>query len=63
TSLFLAGPQLSFLAVAAMILFAPFLRSQPIADPLDRLLGYVAFRRDIIAAIARRKNQECKNQG
>jgi competence protein ComEC len=38
-SLFLAGPQLSFLAVAAMILFSPILLPQPITDPLDRLIA------------------------
>ena len=39
TSVFLAGPQLSFLAVAAMILFSPILLPQPIVDPLDRLIA------------------------
>src|SRR4029450_13710653 len=39
SSLFLAGPQLSFLAVAVMILFAPLLMPQPIVDPLDRLIA------------------------
>jgi len=39
TSLFLAGPQLSFLAVATMIAFNPLLVRQPIADPLDRLIA------------------------
>jgi competence protein ComEC len=38
-SLFLAGPQLSFLAVAVMILAAPLLMPQPITDPLDRLIA------------------------
>jgi competence protein ComEC len=38
-SLFLAGPQLSFLAVAVMILAAPLLVPQPITDPLDRLIA------------------------
>jgi competence protein ComEC len=38
-SLFLAGTQLSFLAVAVMILFAPLLLPQPITDPLDRLIA------------------------
>lgn len=38
-SLFLAGPQLSFLAVAAMILFQPVLAPQPTTDPLDRLIA------------------------
>jgi competence protein ComEC len=38
-SLFLAGPQLSFLAVAAMIVFRPLLWRQPILDPLDRLIA------------------------
>ena len=39
SSLFLAGPQLSFLAVAVMILFAPLILPQPIVDPLDRLIA------------------------
>lgn len=38
-SLFLAGPQLSFLAVAVMILFSGVLLPQPITDPLDRLIA------------------------
>lgn len=38
-SLFLAGPQLSFLAVAVMILAAPLLMPPPITDPLDRLIA------------------------
>lgn len=38
-SLFLAGTQLSFLAVAVMILFAPLLMPGPITDPLDRLIA------------------------
>lgn len=38
-SLFLAGPQLSFLAVASMIVFQRFLAPQPILDPLDRLIA------------------------
>lgn len=38
SALFLAGPQLSFLSVAAMIYFAPWLTKQPIVDPLDRLI-------------------------
>jgi competence protein ComEC len=38
-SLFLAGPQLSFLAVAVMILAAPLLMPRPITDPLDRLIA------------------------
>lgn len=38
-ALFLAGPQLSFLAVAAMILFHPLLVLQPQYDPLDRLIS------------------------
>jgi competence protein ComEC len=38
-SLFLAGPQLSFLAVAAMIAFQSILAPQPITDPLDRLIA------------------------
>ena len=38
-SLFLAGPQLSFLAVATMIAFQPLLIPQPIDDPLDRLIA------------------------
>ncbi|MDX1946394.1 MAG: ComEC/Rec2 family competence protein [Pirellulaceae bacterium] len=37
-SLFMAGPQLSFLAVAVMILFAPLINPPPSADPLDRLI-------------------------
>ena len=36
---FLAGPQLSFLAVATMIAFQPLLEPQPIVDPLDRLIA------------------------
>ena len=38
-SLFLAGPQLSFLAVAVMILFSPLILPRPIVDPLDRLIA------------------------
>ena len=38
TSLFLAGPQLSFLAVAVMILFAPAINPAPSTDPLVRLV-------------------------
>src|SRR5207245_417773 len=38
-TLFLAGPQLSFLAVATMIAFQSLLISQPIVDPLDRLIA------------------------
>src|SRR5205823_10023160 len=38
-ALFLAGPQLSFLAVATMIAFQPLLVPQPIIDPLDRLIA------------------------
>jgi competence protein ComEC len=38
-SLFLAGTQLSFLAVATLIAFAPWLTRQPIVDPLDRLIA------------------------
>jgi len=38
-SLFLAGTQLSFLAVATMIAFQPLLVRQPIADPLERLIA------------------------
>jgi competence protein ComEC len=38
-ALFLAGPQLSFLAVAAMILFAPWLTRRVEYDPLDRLIA------------------------
>lgn len=38
-SLFLAGPQLSFLAVAVMILASPLLVPRPILDPLDRLIA------------------------
>jgi competence protein ComEC len=37
-SLFQAGPQLSFLSVAAMILFGRWLTRQAISDPLDRLI-------------------------
>jgi competence protein ComEC len=37
-ALFQAGPQLSFLSVAAMIYFAPWLTKSPIVDPLDRLI-------------------------
>jgi competence protein ComEC len=36
---FLAGPQLSFLAVATIIVFEPLLDRQPIIDPLDRLIA------------------------
>jgi len=39
SALFLAGPQLSFLAVATMIAFQPLLVSHPIVDPLDRLIA------------------------
>jgi competence protein ComEC len=39
SSLFLAGPQLSFLAVATMISFQSLLTPQPIIDPLDRLIA------------------------
>ncbi len=39
SSLFLAGPQLSFLAVAVMIIFAPLTLPQPIVDPLERLIA------------------------
>jgi competence protein ComEC len=38
-SLFLAGPQLSFLAVAAMIVSAPLIRPAPNTDPLARLIA------------------------
>jgi competence protein ComEC len=38
-SLFLAGPQLSFLAVATMIACQGVLMRQPIVDPLDRLIA------------------------
>jgi competence protein ComEC len=38
-SLFLAGPQLSFLAVATMIACQSALVPQPIVDPLDRLIA------------------------
>jgi competence protein ComEC len=38
-NLFLAGPQLSFLAVATMIAFQKQLSPQPIVDPLDRLIA------------------------
>lgn len=38
-ALFQAGPQLSFLSVAAMILFSHWLVSRPIHDPLDRLIA------------------------
>jgi competence protein ComEC len=38
-SLFLAGPQLSFLAVATMIAFQPWLVPQRIVDPVDRLIA------------------------
>jgi competence protein ComEC len=38
-SLFLAGPQLSFLAVAVMIVFQHVLAPQPNTDPLDRLIA------------------------
>lgn len=38
-SLFLAGTQLSFLAVATMIYFQRLLMTQPIVDPLDRLIA------------------------
>ncbi len=54
TSLFLAGPQLSFLAVAAMILFGPLLFRQPIVDPLDRLIAQT---RPLIVRIIRRTSQ------
>lgn len=40
-SLFLAGTQLSFLAVLAMIVFSPILSRPRIVDPLDRLLASV----------------------
>jgi len=39
SSLFQAGPQLSFLAVATMIAFQSWLIRQPIVDPLDRLIA------------------------
>jgi competence protein ComEC len=39
SALFLAGPQLSFLAVATMIAFQSWLVPQPIVDPLDRLIA------------------------
>lgn len=54
TSLFLAGPQLSFLAVAAMILFGPILFRQPIVDPLDRLIAQT---RPLIVRAARRTGE------
>ncbi|HEX5103336.1 MAG TPA: ComEC/Rec2 family competence protein [Pirellulaceae bacterium] len=38
-SLFLAGPQLSFLAVAAMIVFQRVLSPLPTTDPLERLIA------------------------
>lgn len=38
-SLFLAGPQLSFLAVAAMIVFRQVLSPPPSTDPLQRLIA------------------------
>jgi competence protein ComEC len=38
-SLFQAGPQLSFLAVATLIACQPVLLPQPITDPLDRLIA------------------------
>jgi competence protein ComEC len=38
-SLFLAGPQLSFLAVATMIAFQSWLAPQRIVDPIDRLIA------------------------
>jgi competence protein ComEC len=38
-SLFQAGPQLSFLAVATLIAFRNQLIAQPILDPLDRLIA------------------------
>ena len=37
--LFLAGTQLSFLAVATLMCGAPWLAPQPIEDPLDRLIA------------------------
>lgn len=37
--LFQAGPQLSFLAVATMIAFAPLLAPRLVVDPLDRLIA------------------------
>src|SRR5262245_50822029 len=39
SALFLAGPQLSFLAAATMIAFHPLLVPPPITDPLDRLIA------------------------
>src|SRR5262249_25771702 len=39
SALFLAGPQLSFLAVATMIAFHRLLVPQPVPDPLDRLIA------------------------
>lgn len=39
SALFQAGPQLSFLSVAAMILFAPWLTKQAEHDPLDKLIA------------------------
>lgn len=39
SSLFLTGPQLSFLAVVTMVAFQPLLAGQPIVDPLDRLIA------------------------
>jgi competence protein ComEC len=39
SSLFLAGTQLSFLAVATMIAFQPLLAPRPTVDPLDRLIA------------------------
>ena len=53
-SLFLAGPQLSFLAVAAMILFSPLLLPQPILDPLDRLIAQTRPLAGALAADGRR---------
>jgi competence protein ComEC len=38
-ALFQAGPQLSFLSVAAMILFAPWLTQRVEYDPLDQLIA------------------------
>jgi competence protein ComEC len=38
-TLFLAGTQLSFLAVATLIAFGPLLAPQPTLDPLDRLIA------------------------
>ena len=39
SALFQAGPQLSFLSVAAMILFAPWLTKRVEHDPLDHLIN------------------------